>query len=537
MTSKRRSGSGTLCLADVPPPDSEILTFRLSAVVDCATEYIADRPVGRIARGFYVMHKERKFLVKTEFSKKTKIVATISDRRCDVPFLTELHRAGMDVVRLNTAHQAQADSLKVIQNVRQVSDHIAIMVDTKGPEVRTTAVTEGIALAKGDRIAFRGDPAQPSTREGVYVSYPGFVVEVPLHSHILIDDGYLDLIVREKAGDALLCEAQNDGRIEGKKSVNVPKVSFQLPSLSEKDRAYVRFSIEQDVDFIAHSFVRNKEDVQAIQAILDEKKSTIKIIAKIENQDGVDHIDEILDHVYGVMVARGDLAIEIPYERIPGIQKMLIEKCIARRKPVIIATQMLHSMIHNPRPTRAEVSDIANAIYSKTDAIMLSGETAGGQYPLEAVTTMATVAAEVEKTRSDIHDAPTVVLTNERSAFLTKTAVEAALKLNARAIVADTSSGNSIRNMAGFRGRTPVFAHCYDRHVVRQLALSFGVFPEYIDKTTDSRDFVHKALTSHLKNGSLGGEDLVIVIAGNFGDSFGASFIEISPVKLLLMEK
>ena len=360
-----------------------------------------------------------------DIKKKTKIVATISDRRCDVPFLTELHRAGMDVVRLNTAHQSPEESLKVIQNVRRVSDHIAIMVDTKGPEVRTTKVAGEIVLAKGDRIALRGGPEKESTREGVYVSYRDFVNEVPLHSHVLIDDGYLDLFVQEKTGDALLCEAMNDGRIEGRKSVNVPKVNFRLPSLSEKDKGYVRFSIEQDVDFIAHSFVRNKEDILAIQAMLDEQKSAIKIIAKIENQEGVDHIDEILDHAYGVMVARGDLAIEIPYERIPGIQKMLINKCISRRKPVIIATQMLHSMIRNPRATRAEVSDIANAIYGKTDAIMLSGETASGQYPLEAVTTMATVAAEVEKSRSDIHDTPTVVLTNERSAFLTKTAVEA----------------------------------------------------------------------------------------------------------------
>jgi pyruvate kinase len=314
-------------------------------------------------------------------------------------------------------------------------------------------------------------------------------------------------------------------------------VSFDLPALSEKDRNYVRFAAEQGCDFIAHSFVRSKEDVLAVQEILDEQKSPIKIIAKIENQEGVDHIDEILDHVYGVMVARGDLAIEIPYERIPGIQKMLINRCISRRKPVIIATQMLHSMIKNPRPTRAEVSDIANAIYGKTDAIMLSGETAGGLFPLEAVTTMATVAAEVEKSRSDIHETPSVVLTNERSAFLSKTAVEAALKLGARAIIADTSSGNSIRNMAGFRGRKPIFAHCYDWNVVRQLALSFGVFAEYIEKTADSQDFIHRALTSHLKNGSLREEDLVVVIAGNFGDRFGTSFIEISPVRLFLKEK
>jgi pyruvate kinase len=223
--------------------------------------------------------------------------------------------------------------------------------------------------------------------------------------------------------------------------------------------------------------------VISLQEILDKRNSPIKIIAKIENQSGVNHIDEILDHAYGIMVARGDLAIKIPYERIPGIQKMLISKCIARRKPVIIATQMLHSMIKNPRPTRAELSDIANAIYSKTDAIMLSGETTGGKYPLEAVSTMAKVAVEVEKSRSDIHKTPSVILTNDRSAYLTKTAVESAIKLNAKAIIADTSSGNSIRNIAGFRGRKPVFAHCYDQHVVRQLSLSFGVFPEYIQMT------------------------------------------------------
>jgi pyruvate kinase len=475
--------------------------------------------------------------MKTEFRKKTKIVATISDRRCDVPFLTALYNAGMDVVRINTAHQDIEGSLEMIRNVRQVSDHIAVMIDTKGPEVRTTPVAGAVVLVKGDLVTFRGDPEKESTREGVFVSYPGFVDEVPVQSHLLIDDGYVELLVREKKGDALICEALNDGRIEGRKSVNVPKVNFNLPSLNEKDHRYIRFAIEQEVDFIAHSFVRNKEDVLTIQALLDERKSPIRIIAKIENQEGVDHIDEILDHVYGVMVARGDLAIEIPYERIPGIQKMLINKCISRRKPVIIATQMLQSMIKNPRPTRAEVSDIANAIYGKTDAIMLSGETAGGQYPLEAVQTMARVAAEVEKSRSDIHETPSVVLTNERSAFLTKMAVEAALKLNARAIIADTSSGNSIRNMAGFRGRKPIFAHCYDWHVVRQLSLSFGVVAEYIGKTKDSRDFVHRALMSHLKSGTLREQDLVIVIAGNFGDCFGASFIEISPVKLLLIEK
>jgi pyruvate kinase len=475
--------------------------------------------------------------MKPETRKKTKIVATISDRRCDVPFLTALHRAGMDVVRLNTAHQSLADALKVVRNVRAVSDRIAIMIDTKGPEVRTTAAAETIPVVKGDRFVFRGDPEKASTREGIYVNYRGFVAETPLKSRILIDDGYLELLVLEKRGDALVCEAQNGGRIEGKKGVNVPQVAFNLPSVSAKDEAFIRFAAEEGVDFIAHSFVRNPEDILAVQALLDQCGSPIPIIAKIENQSGVDHIDAILDHAYGVMVARGDLGIEIPYERIPGIQKMLINKCIARRKPVIIATQMLQSMIQNPRPTRAEVSDVANAIYGKTDAIMLSGETASGLYPLEAVQTMARVAAEVEKSRSDIHDAPTVVLTNERSALFCKMAVEAALKLKARAIIADSSSGSSIRNMAGFRGRTPVFAHCYDRRVVRRLGLSFGVFPEYLEKMANSQAFVHKALASHLEDGTLREEDLVVVMAGNFGDHFGPSFIEISPVKLLLGEK
>jgi pyruvate kinase len=469
--------------------------------------------------------------------KKTKIVATLSDKNGSVEFIESLHRAGMDVVRLNTAFQSLEGARNIIRNVRQVSNRLAVMIDTKGQEIRTTQAAEEIYLHKGGLVAIKGDPDKQSTRDCIYVSYGGFVAEVPLQSHIFIDDGSLDFQAREKQRNAVICEALNDGKLEGRKSVNVPKISFQLPTLSERDKDFINFSIQEGIDFIAHSFVRNKEDVLAIQNILDEHHSPIKIIAKIENQEGVDRIDEILDHAYGVMVARGDLAIEIPYEKIPGIQKMLINKCIARRKPVIIATQMLQSMIHNPRPTRAEVSDIANAIYSKTDALMLSAETATGSYPVEAVTTMAKVAIEVEKSRSDIHDTRTVVLTNERSAFLTKTAVEAAIKLNAQAIIADTSLGSSIRNMAGFRGRKPVFAHCYDQTTVRHLALSFGVFPELIAQTKSSRAFVQQALQSHLTSGALREDDLVVIIAGNFGDSVGASFIEISSVKQLLQDK
>jgi pyruvate kinase len=466
--------------------------------------------------------------------KKTKIVATISDKKCDVAFLKKLYEAGMNVVRLNTAHQGFEQAQKVIDNVRKVSDKIAILVDTKGPEIRTTAVEGDINVKTGDKVVFKGDPNKTSTKYCIYVNYSGFAHDVPLKSHILIDDGSLELVVIEKTADSLVCEVRNDGKIEGRKSINVPSVSFRLPSLSEKDREFVKYCIQQDVDFIAHSFVRNKKDVKAIQDILDEQKSRIKIIAKIENQEGVDNLDEILDCVYGVMVARGDLAIEIPYEKIPGTQKMIVNKCISHRKPVIVATQMLHSMIENPRPTRAEVSDIANAIFSKTDAIMLSGETAYGKYPLEAVETMNKVAIEVEKSRSDIHDVPMLVLSNQRSAYLTKTAVEAAISLNAKAIIADSETGRSIRNMAGYRGRKPIFAFCYDARTVRELALSFGVFAEQIGETKNSYEFVHNALTSCLDHHRLKKDDLVVVIAGNYGSNFGASFIEISPVEKLL---
>jgi len=248
----------------------------------------------------------------------------------------------------------------------------------------------------------------------------------------------------------------------------------------------------------------------------------------------VDNIEEILNHSYGIMVARGDLAIEIPYEKIPSIQKMLIEKCITRRKPVIIATQMLHTMIHSPRPTRAEVSDIANAIYSKTDAIMLSGETAYGDYPVEAVDTMAKVAAETEKSRSDYHDIPSKVLSTPISAFLSKSAVNAASQLKAKAIIADTMSGRTIRNMASYRGKRPIFAQCGNKRVMRELQLTFGAFPEYTERIDSTHDFIHNALESLIEMNHLKTTDLVVVIAGNLGRSHGASYIEISSVEKLL---
>ena len=308
--------------------------------------------------------------------KLTKIVTTISDIRCDVEFIRKLHEAGMNVVRCNTAHMDHEGIGRIVKNTREVSDKIAILVDTKGPEVRTTPCDQPIVFEAGKKIIVKSDPQLHSSSEVLSVSYEGFVADLSEGKQILIDDGDVSLHVDEKHEDYLVCTVENSGRIEdGRKSVNVPGVSINLPSLTEKDKGFVLWAIENKLDFIAHSFVRSAKDVKEIQDILDAHNSPIKIIAKIENEEGVRNIDEIIDCVYGVMVARGDLGIEVPIERIPFIQRMLIRKCIEAKKPVIVATQMLHTMIKNPRPTRAEVTDIANAIYHRTDAIMLSGET------------------------------------------------------------------------------------------------------------------------------------------------------------------
>jgi pyruvate kinase len=466
--------------------------------------------------------------------KKTKIVATISDRNCDVPFLRELFEGGMNVVRMNTAHQTIEDSMKIINNVREVSDRIALMIDTKGPEIRTNETDKGLDVKPGEVVYVKGAPGEKSYDRVICVSYSGITTDIPPGSTLMIDDGEIELVVRSIEGDKLVCEVLNFGTIKGKKSVNTPNIDINLPPLTEKDREYIKLAIDEDIDFIGHSFVRNKEDVLAIQDILDKHDSRVKIIAKIENQSGVDNIDEILDHVYGVMVARGDLAIEIPYAKIPGIQKMLIDKCIERRKPVIIATQMLHSMIGSPRPTRAEVSDIANAIYSQTDAIMLSGETAYGSYPLESLKAMAAIATEVEKTKEPINDIPVVILNNEISAFLIKSAVEAAVNLSAKAIIADSMSGRTIRSLAAYRGSKMVWAKCYDRRVVRELALSYGIKPHYMEPRDTSHEFVQQAVCSLKKDGVVKDKSLLVVIAGNFGRNTGVSYVEIGTVANLL---
>ena len=460
--------------------------------------------------------------------KRTKIVATISDKRCEIGFLRELYEAGMNVVRLNTAHQTLDEAMKVVRNVRAVSDQIALLIDTKGPEVRTCDIVVPVRVGKGEIIFMTGDRTLVAEKL-IHVSYEHFVRDVQIGDKILVDDGDVELIVRDKKENCLELEASNPGEIKDKKSINVPGVNMHLESLSDKDRKFIQFAMDNKLDFIAHSFVRNKQDVMEIQQILDEQHSNIKIIAKIENQEGVNHIDEILDHVYGVMVARGDLAIEIDAEKIPLIQRYIVNKCIESKKPVIIATQMLHTMIDHPRPTRAEVSDIANAVFSGTDAIMLSGETAYGDYPLEAVKVMSRVAEANESILPPDANRNLVRINNEITAALARVAVRMTTMLPIKAIVVDTNSGRTARYLSAFRGGLPVYARCYDEHVMRELALSFGVRP-YFSVKPHSRDEVMRDIPQVLLQNGYQPEDQILVIGGSFGHVRGASFLEVCKI-------
>ena len=460
--------------------------------------------------------------------KRTKIVATISDKRCEIGFLRELYEAGMNVVRLNTAHQTLDEAMKVVRNVRAVSDQIALLIDTKGPEVRTCDIVVPVRVGKGEIIFMTGDRTLVAEKL-IHVSYEHFVRDVQIGDKILVDDGDVELIVRDKKENCLELEASNPGEIKDKKSINVPGVNMHLESLSDKDRKFIQFAMDNKLDFIAHSFVRNKQDVMEIQQILDEQHSNIKIIAKIENQEGVNHIDEILDHVYGVMVARGDLAIEIDAEKIPLIQRYIVKKCIESKKPVIIATQMLHTMIDHPRPTRAEVSDIANAVFSGTDAIMLSGETAYGDYPLEAVKVMSRVAEANESILPPDANRNLVRINNEITAALARVAVRMTTMLPIKAIVVDTNSGRTARYLSAFRGGLPVYARCYDEHVMRELALSFGVRP-YFSVKPHSRDEFMRDIPQVLLQNGYQPEDQILVIGGSFGHVRGASFLEVCKI-------
>ena len=463
--------------------------------------------------------------------KQTKIVASISDRRCDVDFIKKLFYAGMNVVRMNTAH-ASADGIReIVENTRQVSHHIGILIDTKGPEIRTTACKEPIAYKVGDVVKIFGRPEMDSEHDIVNLTYVNFADDVHEGDTVLFDDGALAMKVIGINGPAVIAQVQNDGVLGSKKSVNVPGVHIDLPALTEKDKQNIRLAVELDIDFIAHSFVRSAADVKAVQQLLDEYGSDIKIISKIENQEGVDNIDEIIASSYGIMIARGDLGIEVPIERIPGIQRRIIRKCVQARKPVIVATQMLHSMINNPRPTRAEVTDIANAIYYRTDALMLSGETATGKYPVEAVQTMAQIAEQAEKDKLRENDIQLQMTSDSTvSEFLAHSAIAATEQMGVKGIVTDSGSGVTARNLAAYRGPNPVLAICYKDKLQRWLNLSYGVIPVYQKGEIPPKELFVAAVRMLRQKGYVSVDDKIAYLSGNLAEGCGTTLLEISRV-------
>lgn len=472
--------------------------------------------------------------------KQTKIVASVSDLRCDVDFIRDLYEAGANVIRMNTAHADAEGIKKIIRNVRAVSPHLGILIDTKGPEVRTTDCDAPIPFSMGEHVTICGCPDRDTTHDCINLSYPEIAKDVKVDDHILFDDGELDMLVTSIKDGVIEVDVQNDGVLGSHKSVNVPGEHIDLPALTDKDKKNILLAIEEDIDFIAHSFVRSKEDVMAVQEILDAHNSDIKIISKIENQEGVRNIDEIIDASYGIMIARGDLGIEVPLEKIPGYQRLMIQKCVYKKKPVIVATQMLHTMIKNPRPTRAEVSDIASAVFNNTDALMLSGETASGKYPIEAVKTMAKIAerAELDRRRYlqkfDVNGQDT-----ELRDFLCRCAIETTAKLGVKCIITDSGTGDDARTLAAYRGPNPILAVCYKDKLQRWLNLSYGVtafHPENVHKTSDVNRLFADALYRLHEDGMIQEDDKVAYLSGHIGiglsdKTAGASLLEVNTVK------
>ncbi len=472
-------------------------------------------------------------------NKKTKIVATISDIRCSEELVRNLYDAGMDVVRINSAHATEEGATGIVETVHRVNPAIPVMIDTKGPEIRLTNVkgdSEGsIFFETGAKVIVRGTGTnEETTPEIIYMNVPNLVEDMIVGARMLIADGELELLVLDKKETELVCEFTRGGKLRSRKSVNVPGVSVSLPSITPKDRRFIEWAIKNDVDFIAHSFVRSARDVQAVQDILDEHNSPIKIISKIENQEGIDNLDEIIEASYGIMVARGDLGVELSAEKIPGTQRRIVERCIAAKRPVIIATQMVYSMVNSPRPTRAEVSDVASAIYERVDAIMLSDETATGNYPVEAVTTMARIAREIES--DEEHFAPMVDINmvsvnHEITAQLARSAVRACTNLPIKYVILDTQTGRTGRYLSAFRGRKTVMAVCYTQHAQRILALSYGVVSILRNQLeSDKYHFLIDALDFIGQYYKVDDNDLLAVVGGSFGPGRGGSYVEYANV-------
>lgn len=455
--------------------------------------------------------------------KRTKIVCTIGPASESEEMLEKLMRAGMNVARLNFSHGSHDEHRARIETIRKVANklnlNIGILLDTKGPEIRTHNMKDGlITLEKGTKVSVSMTEVE-GTPEMFSVTYENLINDVHEGSFILLDDGLIELQVEEidHSAGQVHCKVLNTGELKNKKGVNLPGVSVNLPGITEKDADDIRFGIDQDVDFIAASFVRRSSDVLEIRKILEEANHhTISIIPKIENQEGIDNIDEILAVSDGLMVARGDMGVEIPPETVPIVQKELIRKCNKLGKPVITATQMLDSMQRNPRATRAEASDVANAIYDGTDAVMLSGETAAGLYPEEAVKAMHNIAVAAEQAQDYkklLSDRTKLVETSLVNAIGVSVA-HTALNLNVKAIVAATESGSTAKTISKYRPKSDILAVTPNESTARQCALMWGVYPIIKKGNYSTDELLNNAVATAIESERVVNGDLIIITAG-----------------------
>lgn len=454
--------------------------------------------------------------------KKTKIVCTMGPNTDNREIMKELALNGMDVARFNFSHGDHAEHrhrLEILESVREeLGIPIASLLDTKGPEIRTGKLKDGkkVTLKEGDLYTLTTEEIVGDETRG-YINYAGLAEDVKPGDRILIDDGLIELHVREVNGTDIVCRIENGGELGEKKGVNVPGVRVKLPALTDKDKEDIRFGVDAGFDFVAASFVRNADAIREIREILDEKGSAMQIIAKIENEEGIENIDSIIEASDGIMVARGDMGVEIPAEKVPHIQKMIIRKCNLACKVVITATQMLDSMIRNPRPTRAEVSDVANAVYEGTDAVMLSGETAMGSYPIEAVRMMSQIAEESEKYLDYMfYQRRKVSAENLRNISNTVcySSVATASDLEAPVIVAPSVSGFTTRMLSKWRPKALIAGLSPSMTAVRQMQLYWGVKPFHA-KRAESTDALLFASVELLKEkGIVKKGEIVVATAG-----------------------
>lgn len=455
--------------------------------------------------------------------KKTKIVCTIGPASESKETLKTLMLSGMNVARLNFSHGSHDEHRARIECIKEVRENlglpVALMLDTKGPEIRLGDFdVDEVELKEGDFYTLSMDPSVRGDEKRASVSYAGLANDVRVGSTILIDDGLVELTVQKIDDNGeILTLVKNNGIIKGHKGVNVPDVKTSLPAITEKDKSDLIFGIEQGVDFVAASFIRKAQDVFDIRRILEENGgSSVRIISKIENREGVDNIAEILSASDGIMVARGDLGVEIPAEEIPLIQKHIVRMCNEVGKNVIIATQMLDSMQRNPRPTRAEVTDVANAILDGTDAIMLSGETAAGKYPELAVKTMAKIAVNVEESSSFRE----MVLRREHwseshtSNAISEASCRLAKELGASAILCPTTGGSTARAISKYRPEVPVIAATYDEDVRRSLALTWGVESVITEMVKSTDAVIESAISTAFREEKVSEGDLIVITAG-----------------------